>query len=105
MSGGSRMIRWCMCDKYPEGSLEIHAPQIFCPLYSLRRNIRRRARAGDQLFPGLNGHIFTDRLKITARRCGLEKADRLRSHSIRRGAARAILDEGGSSANYTWTSG
>ena len=34
MAGGSRMARKCIRQKYPAGSLEIHVPQLFCPVRS-----------------------------------------------------------------------
>ena len=98
MAGGARMVRGCICDRYPPGSLEIHVPQLFCPTCVLWGAICRRVRAGQMLFPGLTGPLFTDKLRRMARSLGYEKAERLGSHSIRRGAARAILEAGGSFA-------
>ena len=55
VAGDSRMIRRCMCDKYPEGSLEIHVPQMFCPVRGLWEYIRRRVRREGKLFPEFPG--------------------------------------------------
>ena len=51
-----------------------------------------------KLFPGITGPTFTHSLRSMARQFGLEKAEKLGTHSIRRGAARAILAAGGTSA-------
>ena len=98
MAGGARMVRGCICEQHPPRSLEIHVPQMFCPTCVLWGAICRRVRAGDMLFPGLTGPRFTDKLRRMARSLGWEKAERLGSRSIRRGAARAILEAGGSFA-------
>ena len=50
------------------------------------------------LFPGISGPGFTDRLRTMARQLGWGRSEKLGSHSIRRGAARAILEAGGSFA-------
>ena len=89
----------------PTGKPEILAPQLFWPVRSLREQVRRRARAGDRLFPTLAGSRFTDRLRSTVRRFGKEAADRLGTHSVTRGAAGAILAAGGSFAQLKHASG
>ena len=33
--GGSRMIRKCICEKYPDGLLGIHVPRMFCAVRTL----------------------------------------------------------------------
>ena len=98
MAGGARLVRRCICERYPPGSLEIHVPQLFCPTCVLWDAICGRVRAGDMLFPGLSGPRFTDKLRNMARHLGWERSEKLGSHSIRRGAARAILEAGGSFA-------
>ena len=60
--------------------------------------IRRRVRTGDKLSPGVSGPGFADRSRSLDRRLGWDRAERLGPHSIRRGAARAILEAGGSFA-------
>ena len=98
MAEGSRMVRKCICHKYPTGSLEIHVPQLFCPVCSFWENMRRRVMCGEKLFPGITGSTFTHSLRSMARQFGWEKAEKLGTHSIRRGAARAILAAGGTFA-------
>ena len=92
------MIEKCRCEKYLDGSLEIHAPQMFCPAFTLWENARRRVRAGENIFPGFTGPGFTEKLGSTAGRYGWEKAGGLEPRGIRRGAARAISDAGASVA-------
>ena len=67
MSRGSRMIRRCICEKCPDGSLEMHAPQMVCPLCSLWGNARREVRVWEKMFPGFNRQGFTGQLGSTAR--------------------------------------
>ena len=92
------MVRQCICERYPARSLEIRLPQLYCPVCVLWETIRRRERTGGKLSPGASGPGFTDRLRSLARRLGWERAERLGPLSIRRGAARAILEAGGSFA-------
>ena len=98
MPGGARMVRKCICRRYPEGSLEIHVPQLFCPVCSFWESMRRRVMTGEKLFPNITGSTFVSSLRCMARQLGWEKSERLGAHSIRRGAARAILDAGGTFA-------
>ena len=53
---------------------------------------------GEKLFPGITGSTFTHSLRSMARQFGWEKAEKLGTRSIRRGAARAILAAGGTFA-------
>ena len=53
---------------------------------------------GEKLFPNITGSTFVSSLRCMARQLGREKSERLGAHSIRRGAARAILDAGGTFA-------
>ena len=46
MARGWKIVRKCISGKYPEASLEIHAPQLFCPVCSFREIARRRVGAG-----------------------------------------------------------
>ena len=98
MAGAARIVRQCICERYPAGSLKIHLPQLYCPACVLWEVIRRRARTGGKLLPGAPRPGFADRLRSLARRLGWERAERLGLHIARRGATRAILEAGGSSA-------
>ena len=69
-AGGSGMARRRICHCYPDGPPEIHAPQLFCPACSFREIARTRAGAGEELFPGVTGPDFANRLRSTARQFG-----------------------------------
>ena len=90
------MIRQCMRDRYPTGSLGVRASQMFCPVCSLRERALRRVRAGERLFANLTGQGVSARMWGTPRNMGYEKAERLRARSLRRGAVRSILAPVGS---------
>ena len=53
---------------------------------------------GGELFLGITGPTFAHSLRSMARQFGWEKAGKLGTRSIRRGAARAILAAGGTFA-------
>ena len=73
-------------------------PQLFCPAHSFWGSVRRRVRPGEKLSPGLTGPSFDGKLRSEARQFGWERPERFETHSIRRGAARAMLGAGGSFA-------
>ena len=54
MAAGSRSARVCICEDHMRESLELHFPQLLCPVRQLWPAIRRRAAAGGPLFPGLS---------------------------------------------------
>ena len=60
----------------------------------------RLASAGAQLFPLRASKEVLDELKMFARAKAWRNADRVGSLSLRRGAARAILDAGGALAQF-----
>ena len=95
VAAGSRMVRMCIGEKYPAGSLEIHVPHVFCPVSSFWGNVRRRARTGVQVSPGLTGPGSADKLRYAASHCGWGEVDRLGSHIIRREAGQLQGDSGG----------
>ena len=59
--------------------------------------------SGGKLFPGITGPNFTHSLRSTARQFGWGQAEKLGARSIRREAARAILEAGGTSAQLLKT--
>ena len=65
-------------------------------MYPIGKRAAGSARWGGGFF--FSGPGFTDELGSKARCCGWERAGRLGPHKTRRGAARAILDAGGSFA-------
>ena len=96
MAAGSRLIRACICDEYASDSLELHIPQLLCPVCQLWPAIRQRAPVGGALFEGWTGKRVLSELRFFAEGRGWPRANKLGTHSFRRGAARAILEAGGS---------
>ena len=68
------------------------------PSMSILGNVRRGGLVGEKMFPGITRPSFMDTPRRAARESGWEMADRLGTRSIRRGAAGAILEAGGSPA-------
>ena len=96
MAAGSRMVRVCVCEEYAQGSLELHVPQLYCPLCHLWPAICRIAAIGQPFCPTWTGELVLAELRSLARAGGWAQASNLGTHSVRRGAARAILEAGGS---------
>ena len=96
VASGSRMVRVCVCEDYAQGSLELHAPQLYCPARHLWPAICRIAAIGQPLFPTWTGKLVLAELRPLARAGGLAQPSKLSSHSVRRGAVRAILEARGS---------
>ena len=77
---------------------QLRRSKYICLVRFFRENVRRRARAGEQLSPGLTRPGFADKLGRAARNFGRETADQLGTHGARRGVARSISEAGGRSA-------
>ena len=98
MATGSRLVRACICEEYSLDSLELHIPQLLCPVCQLWPAIRQQAPVGGALFEGWTGKRVLAELRYFAEGREWPRANRLGTHSFRRGAARAILEAGGSFA-------
>ena len=96
MAAGPRLIRACICDEYAIDSLELHIPQLICPVRHLWPAIRQRAPVGGALFEGWAGKRVLSELRYFAEGREWPRATKLGAHSFRGGAARAILEAGGS---------
>ena len=96
MASGSRLVRACICDEYASDSLELRIPQLLCPVCQLWPAIRQRAPAGGALFEGWNGKRVLSDLRDFAAGREWPRAAKLGTNSVRRGAARAMLEAGGS---------
>ena len=96
MAAGSRLVRACICDEYARDSLELHVPQLLCPACQLWAAIMQRAPVGGLLFPGRNGKRALSELRDFAAGREWPRGGKLGTHSFRMGAARAILEAGGS---------
>ena len=71
-------------------------PQLFRPVCQLRPAVRQLAASGEQLSPGWAGKKVTTELKSFGELKEWHGPGRRGALSFRRGAARAILEGGGS---------
>ena len=95
MAGGSKLVRVCICEHYDQDTLELHVPQLFCPVCQLWPAIRRLAATGEQLAPWRTGKKVLTDLRAFGESREWRKAGRLGTQSFRRGAAWAVLEAGG----------
>ena len=95
MASGSRLVRACICDERASDSLELHIPQLLCPVRQRSPAIRQWAPAGGALFEGWAGKRVLSDLRDFAVGREWPRAAKLGAHSSRRGAARAIIEAGG----------
>ena len=77
-------------------SLELHVPELLRPACQLRPAIRQRTALGDPLFPGWAGRGVLSGFRTFAEGRNWPRGEKLGTRSFRRGAARAILEAGGS---------
>ena len=96
MAAGSGMAHGCICRDYAPELLELHAPQLFCPICRLRPAITRLSLAGETLFPCWTDRRVPQELRVFANAREWRYGNRMGAHSFRRGGARAILEAGGS---------
>ena len=89
MASGPRKVRSYICEEYGGRPLELHVPLLFSPVFQPRPAVTRIARAGGDPFPGWTAAGATEVL-------GGKSAERPGAHSVRRGAARLILEAGDS---------
>ena len=66
MATGFRLVRVCTCEDYMGGSLELHIPQLLCPVCQLWPAIRQRASVGDPPLPGWAGRKVLTELRAFA---------------------------------------
>ena len=90
------MTRACVCVDYVRGSLELHIPKHLRQARQLWPAIRQRAALGEPLFPGWAGKRVMSELRAFAEARNWPRSEKLGTRSLRRGAARAILEAGGS---------
>ena len=93
---GSKLVRICACEEYAQDALELHAPQLFCPVCQPWPAIRQLAATGAELFPGCAGEKVLAELRASGELKEWHGAGRPGAHSFRRGAARVILEAGAS---------
>ena len=96
MASWSRLVRACICEDYARDSLELRIPQLLCPACQLWPAIRQRTPAGGPLLEGWAGKRVPSDLRDFAAGREWPRGAKLGAHSFRRGAARTILEAGGS---------
>ena len=96
MARDSKLVRVCICEQYAQDALELHAPQLSCPVCQMWPAIRQLAATGGQLFSGWAGKKISTELRSFGESRERHGAGRLGTHSCRRRAARAMLEAGGS---------
>ena len=96
MAGGSVLERVRICEDYAPEALELHVPQLSCPVCQLWPAVRELASAGEPVFSGWRGKNVLTELRGFADLRGWHGGSRLGTHSSRRSAARAIFGAGGS---------
>ena len=89
MARGSELARICACEEYVRDALGLHAPQLWAA-------IRQLAATGERLVLGWAGEKVLTELRAFGELREWRGAGRLGTHSFKRGAARAILEAGGS---------
>ena len=79
--GGSQVARNYTCDKYPAQCLEVRAPLLFRPVFSLWGRVYLGVRAGQQMSAAFAGQKFANRARGVDKRFGSGRAKRLGAHS------------------------
>ena len=88
----------CLCEQNAPESLELHIPQLLCPVCQLWQTVRLLAAVGEPLFPGWAGRKVLPEFGALAGTRNWPRNDKLGTHSFRGGAARAVLGAGGTSS-------
>ena len=96
MSGGSRMTRVCICEASAPYSLELHVPQLFCPVCTPWPATTQKAAMGEPLLGSWKAQRVLQEIRAFAQPKDWYWGERMGTHSFRRGAARAVLGAGGS---------
>ena len=92
----SQLVRVRVCEEFAREPLELNVPRLLCPVCQLWPAIRQRAAVGAPLFPSWAGKKALPELRAFSGARNWRRGDKLGTHSPRRGAARAILEAGGS---------
>ena len=86
----------CLCEQNAPESLELHIPQLLCPVCQLWQTVRLLAAVGEPLFPGWAGRKVLPEFGALAGTRNWPRNDKLGTHSFRGGAARASREAKGS---------
>ena len=92
MAAGPIIARAAICETYRGESIELHAPQLCRPVCMLWPAFVDLVPAWTPPLPSWAGEGVCDKRRILARSRGGVGADRLVTRSLRRAAARAILE-------------
>ena len=98
MAAGSRILSGRICGHYPADCLELHVPQLFCPLCYRWPRVVGHAGAGEALLPSRTGRKVRKVLHEFGRAPGWTRARRLGTQAFYGGAAGTITGAGGSLA-------
>ena len=104
---GDVLVRPCSCAR-TSGSIR-HIPGSLCPTHRIWPEIERFFLPGAALFPQLTQGRLRSSLREALVACGVPRGEAFGLHCFRRGAARSILERGGSLADVlragSWSSG
>ena len=101
--GGDSVSRGCSCNR-AVGTVA-HAPSGLCPVHVLWPWIVCHAGPGDPLFPPRIADSAGEWLKVALKARDVPNADRFTLHSLRRGAAQALVEKGGDLATLMLAGG
>ena len=95
MSSGAILSRGCCCESYAPNGDGAHIPQLLCPTCPIWPTVRARVTVGELVFPSLQSSNLVRMMRSIRESLHRSNADKLRTHSIRRVAARALMSAGG----------
>ena len=96
MASGSVLKRSRCCEgRNPDGE-DLHIPQLLCPVCPIWPVVRDRVVVGWLIFP--SSHVTSGHLGGRGARLHCLTAEKLCTHSFRRGAARELMSAGGTYA-------
>ena len=90
---GDTIVRPCVCKGATDVS--VHIPVFLCPVHVLWPVIAGRARPGERLFKENIGSSAAAWLKVGLQARLIPNWDRYGLHSLRRGAAQSLIEQGG----------
>ena len=90
---GDTIIRDCVCGSRSGTSLHVHASM--CPVHAVWKWVSTYRSPGSKLFTGNIAHSSISFLRVALEARNVPEATRYGLHSLRRGAAQAIVNNGG----------
>ena len=105
--GGDVVERACVCAGGED--VAAHVPSVICPVHVLWPWVIARASPGARIFADNIAHTSSIWLRVAAEANRLDNFDKYTLHSLRRGAAQALVAKGGGLATLlragSWKSG